>query len=126
MGELFSQGDRPGTFGSRLRVEAHSRLTLPLYCLAYALVALGCLLAGDLDRRGQTWRVLLAITAVLLLQVLSLATSNLAARFAAMVPVMYLIPLLTIAGGFWAMLRPRKRRNGNLPQASEPAAAVSA
>ena len=59
------------------KVEAFKRLTQPLYALVYLFVGLLPLLLGHYNRRGQSGRVYLAVSFVVLLQSLSLGFENL-------------------------------------------------
>ncbi len=94
--ELFNPSDVTDdpVFYSRLIVEGHNRLVSPIYCLTYVLIALACLLTGELNRRGQGKRMLIAIGLMILLVAMSFWTTNLANRSLNFVPLMYLNALL--------------------------------
>lgn len=81
----------------RLWVEGHNRLTLPLYCLSFVLVALASILTGDLNRRGQTTRIVAAWLTVTAIEATSVGITAFAAHHATAVILMYLNPLLAIA-----------------------------
>ena len=87
------------TFRDRLIVEGHDRLVRPFYCLAYIAVALAALLTGELNRRGQSQRILGAIGVMVILQATALWFLNLAARHIATTPLMYLSATLPILVG---------------------------
>lgn len=110
--ELLHPGpDVPARMIGRFRSEAHQRLAGPLYTIAYTLVALAALLAGNYSRRGQSRRVMLAIAAAIGLQVISFGLANLVTRNAAMVPAMYGAPVLAWLVAIWFLVgwRPRSR-----------------
>jgi len=80
-------------------VEAHRRLASPLLAPAFTAVALAFLLLGPLDRRGQGWRVLMAVVSTVMLQGFYLAAFNLARNSAAGLILMYALVLIPLAGG---------------------------
>jgi lipopolysaccharide export system permease protein len=99
--DLFNpQGvDNDPTLKQRLIVEGHNRLVAPLFCLTHILVALACLLTGELNRRGQAKRMAVAFVIVTGLVTLSLVTTNLANRTLSAIPLMYMVALLPGAAG---------------------------
>jgi|HubBroStandDraft_1064217.scaffolds.fasta_scaffold00007_99 lipopolysaccharide export system permease protein len=94
--DLFDpQGvDNDPTLKRRLIVEGHNRLASPLYCITYVLVALACLLTGELNRRGQAKRMAVAFVTVMSLVAGSLVTTNLANRTLGAIPLMYLTAIV--------------------------------
>jgi lipopolysaccharide export system permease protein len=104
--DLFFPTDAEGDpqLRNRLLVEGHDRLVRPFYCLAYTLVALAALLTGELNRRGQSKRILAAIFTMVALQALALWFLNLAGREAGTTPLMYLSAALPIATGLGLVL----------------------
>ncbi len=99
--ELFSVTEAqvgPTAF-RQFRVEGHQRLASPLYHFSFALLATACLLAGWFNRRGQTDRLVLAIGLMVGIQAMALGVSNLATRDLALVPLVYLAPLIPAVGG---------------------------
>jgi lipopolysaccharide export system permease protein len=106
LGELFFPP--PGLDRLMLQaftLEAHQRLLVPLSAFSFAIIPLACLLPGELNRRGQLRRVLLAIGLAFVFQSLDLAVRNLAARHGQAIPLMYLTDLLPLALGFGILLR---------------------
>ena len=99
--ELFwpAEDVDPATRQSFL-VEGHQRLLIPLSVFSFVIIPLACLLPGELNRRGQLSRVLLAIGLAFLFQAVDLAVKNLASRYAAAIPLMYLTDLLPLTAGF--------------------------
>jgi lipopolysaccharide export system permease protein len=85
-------------------VEAHQRLIVPLSVFSFVMIPLACLLPGELNRRGQLSRVLLAIAFALLFQALDLVVKNWAGRHGAAIPLMYLTDLLPLTLGFGMLL----------------------
>jgi lipopolysaccharide export system permease protein len=81
-------------------VEAHQRILLPLSAFSFSLIPLACLLPGQLNRRGQLKRVLLAIAIAFLFELVDLGLGNIAARYTAAIPLMYVADLLPFVLGF--------------------------
>ncbi|MGE5538922.1 MAG: LPS export ABC transporter permease LptF [Gemmatimonas sp.] len=108
LGELFNPGDSEADLRNapRFRAEAHNRLASPLLALAYTLIALAALLAGEFNRRGQNRRVLIAVGVVVGVQIGSLGLVNLTTLFPAVAPLIYALPIATIAAAGWVLLRP--------------------
>ena len=63
----------------------------------FALIPLACLLTGQINRRGQLARVLVAIGFAFVFQSLDIGVQNLASRYASAIPTMYLVDLLPVA-----------------------------
>ena len=101
LSELFDPEDAglDQQFRNRLMVEGHDRLVRPVYCFSYVLVALAALLTGELNRRGQSKRILTAIGVMVALQATALWFLNLAGRHLATTPLMYLSAFLPILVG---------------------------
>jgi lipopolysaccharide export system permease protein len=108
LGDLFSPGDtEPDRANARrFRAEGHQRLASPLLAIAYTLIALAALLAGEFNRRGQNRRVLLAVGVVVAVQIANLGLVNLATLVPMVTTLIYGLPLLTIAGALWVLLHP--------------------
>jgi len=100
LGELFWP---PEQLSPPLRrsflVEGHQRILVPLTIFSFAIIPLACLLPGELNRRGQVRRVLLAVGLAFVFQALDLGVKNLASRNLALIPLLYLIDLLPFAAG---------------------------
>lgn len=88
---LFAPTD-PGIdpeFRERLWVEGHNRLVTPIYCLTFIFISLAAQLTGEINRRGQTKRVLLAWLVVAVLEAGSIGFASLADHHPAGVLLMY-------------------------------------
>ena len=105
MDELFFP---PKDVDSSLRqgfvVEAHQRILVPLSAFSFSLIPLACLLPGELNRRGQLKRVLLAIGLAFLFELADLGVNNIASRSGAAIPLMYVADLLPLVLGFGILL----------------------
>ena len=73
--------------------EAHNRLSGPLYCLAFALIALAATAKGHMLRTSYALRLSGAALLGALLRLLGYAAQGTAARNPAFFPVLYLLPL---------------------------------
>jgi lipopolysaccharide export system permease protein len=106
LGDLFfpPPGLDPGIVQGFI-LEGHQRLLTPLTAFSFAIIPLACLLPGQLNRRGQLKRVLLAVGFAFLFQALDLGARNLAVRYIWTIPLMYLIDLLPLALGFGILLQ---------------------
>lgn len=108
LNELFSPGDDASSLknAARFRAEGHQRLASPFLALAYTLVGLAALLAGEFNRRGQNRRIFLAVGVVVVTQIANLGLINLAAAAPMIVPLIYALPLTIITLTLWILLRP--------------------
>jgi lipopolysaccharide export system permease protein len=109
--DLFNpQGvDNDPTLKQRLIVEGHNRLVSPIFCLTHVLVALACLLTGELNRRGQAKRMAVAIIVLMALVAGSLVATNLANRNLDAIPLMYLTALVpALISGFLVLFGYRR------------------
>jgi len=83
--------------------EGHNRLSQPLYCLAFAFIALAAILRSGKARGANAVRITFAILAVTVVRVAGYGVQGLAARNPAFAVLFYLIPLIG-AGFGWASL----------------------
>ena len=95
---------------NRFIAEGHRRLSNPLNILAFTIIAIAALLAGQFDRRGQARRIMVAVLAAVTVQGGGLGIANLAASNLAVVPAMYVLPVAAIGVGLTLLLRPPRRR----------------
>jgi lipopolysaccharide export system permease protein len=121
--ELFGPpvDDNDRQYRSRLLAEGHNRLISPIIAITYAFVALAALLTGDLNRRGQGKRVIVAIALAVLLQTGQITAQNLITKWPAMTPLVYVLALGAPAIAVWWLAR-TPRRHG-LARWMRPAAA---
>jgi lipopolysaccharide export system permease protein len=100
----LTDADNDPVLHAHLLVEGNNRFIGPFYCLSFVLVALAALLTGELNRRGQTKRVLVAFAIVAGLEASSISFTNLANRNPALIPLMYLNTLLPAIVGLALVL----------------------
>jgi lipopolysaccharide export system permease protein len=77
--------------------EAHNRLSQPLYCLAFALIALAGVLRAGRQRGQVAMRLALASAAAAGLRITGYGLAGMAQNDSALVPLLYVIPLLGVA-----------------------------
>ena len=109
--ELFAPAE-PGLSEEQIRerrVEGHKRLTWPLNAFVFALVGITILLTRKHDRQGPWRGMMLAVVTVILVQALSTSASSIAERTPALVPLLYLVPLVPIAVCAALLLSARSR-----------------
>ena len=124
LGELLDpESEGADRLRSKFLSEAHNRIISPLF--AYTLVAIGlaALLLGNVDRRGQWRRILVAIAAAVLFEAAALFLVNATAKNSSLIPLMYLNPVLATVAAL-AVLRGRFPRilGGGRPAAPQPGA----
>lgn len=114
--ELFNPEDElPPNQRAELRAEAHQRLTVPLYNLAFVAIALGALLSGQFNRRGRWRRIATAVAGVVTLQLLGISLGSLIVQSPNITPVLYALLVAGIAGGLYplhasrTLMRPVRR-----------------
>ena len=126
VGELLtlkkSQVGNPKDYG-KFVVEGHQRLAAPLTVLGFALIALVTLLRGDLSRRGQLKRILVAVVIFVALMSTTLGLVNVSAKNLALVPGLYIANALPILLAFLLLAFPG--RLGNKSGKQKPAAALA-
>jgi lipopolysaccharide export system permease protein len=101
---FFPPKDVDGSLHQGFIVEAHQRILVPLSAFSFSLIPLACLLPGELNRRGQLKRVLLAIGLAFLFELADLGVNNIASRSDAAIPLMYVADLLPLVLGFGILL----------------------
>jgi lipopolysaccharide export system permease protein len=103
--EQVSERDR-----ARFRVEAHQRLSGPLFTLSLAAVALTMLLGGGFSRHGRTGRVLAAVAIGAALVASGLAIGNAVASRLELIPLIWAHAVLPGVIALFLLLRPPARR----------------
>jgi lipopolysaccharide export system permease protein len=128
LGELFdpqftgpNQAVRRGVY----LAEAHNRLSTPLYCIAFALIALAATAKGRMGRSNHALRLAAAALLGGALRIAGYAGQGLAARSPMLCVLLYLLPLAAIALaaailGDVPLLPPGFKRLARQPQ-GEPA-----
>jgi lipopolysaccharide export system permease protein len=82
---------------------------MPLYALAFVMIALAALLAGEFNRRGESRRVLLAILVIAILEGQALALHDLAIRDSWAIPAMYAGAIVPIFVSLFVLVRNPRR-----------------
>lgn len=80
--------------------EANNRITAPLYCLAFALMAFAAVMHGRGARSAYALRLTSTSAAAALLRIVGYGAQGAAARQPALCILLYLLPLLGIAIGY--------------------------
>lgn len=101
LSELFWPPEAQG-LNDRIRnqffAEAHDRLSQPLYCFAFALIALAAVVRGRRQRGSIAFRLTMASLAAIGLRIAGYGIMGIAQRHPMLVSVFYLLPLIGIAG----------------------------
>jgi len=100
-----------------LAVELNIRLSGPLAALSMAAIPILCLLPGQFNRRGQTRRILLAVTIAIAAEIVDIGCKNLASRSLLAVPFIYLNALGPFLFALWLLARD-SARNQSWPRAA--------
>ena len=100
LGELLwpAEQDVSQRIRDQFFAEAHNRLSQPLYCIAFALIALAAVVRGRRQRGSVALRLSFAILAAVSLRVIGYGIVGLAQRHQPLVAAFYLLPLLGITG----------------------------
>jgi lipopolysaccharide export system permease protein len=77
---------------------AHDRIAQPLYCIAFALIALAAVMRGRRQRGSVALRLTVASLVAAGLRIAGYGVMGLAQRHPALVEIFYLLPLLGTAG----------------------------
>jgi lipopolysaccharide export system permease protein len=116
LGELWSGVDAGNDADARwrMRVEAHRRLVDPIYCLAMALIAAGCLVTSAQPRQGQNLQMLIASGYAGLLMIGAFALRGVTEGTDALAPAVYALPILAIVLALWPLSRGQLPGRSNL------------
>jgi len=101
----------------KLQMEGHHRLASPLLGLAFVFAGLAFLLTADFNRRGQIWRIIPAVAAVVGMEAAVLAAKSYGEKVPELGPLMYFIAVLPILLGCVALARDRRTRRRPAPMA---------
>ena len=123
--ELFWPENNPDNLANaaRMRAEGHDRLASPLYSLAFTLIALAAVLAGEFNRRGRHWRIVVAVFAIALMRSAGMGLVGLSAKFPALIPLLYLNIVLVITVCLYALVQGQiwwRRRPDLAPPSAGP------
>jgi len=98
IGELLWPSEKNPRLRNQFFAEAHDRLSQPLYCIAFALIALAAVVRGRRQRGRVAMRLAAAIVAAVGLRVIGYGIVGLAQRHPPLVAAFYLLPLLGVVG----------------------------
>ncbi|MFN3075335.1 MAG: LPS export ABC transporter permease LptF [Alphaproteobacteria bacterium] len=107
--DLLTMTERDGLEVSdvrRFRVEAHQRLTGPLFNLSLAALALATLLPGPFHRRGHTARIIAAVILMVIVEATGLGAAAAAGVSLEAIPLMYLNAIGPLVLAFYVLIRP--------------------
>ena len=76
--------------------ELHQRFASPLLALAFSLIGLSAILAGEFNRRGMGKRILVAAITIIVVQAGFMSMTGVIARHIWLAFALYLIPLITV------------------------------
>ena len=96
LGELFNPTERAGVtpqIRATWLAEAHNRLSQPLYCLAFAMIALAAILRGRRQRGALAMRLTFASLAAASLRIAGYGVAGVVGSHPALAFLFYLIPL---------------------------------
>jgi len=115
IGELFHPAPQDQWNVAKLRMEGHHRLAQPLQPLAFTLVALAFLLGGEFNRRGNGWRLVVAVGIAMAMEIGLLGAKSVGEKLPWLAPALYLVSVVPGAIAAFS-LRPRlQRRPAALP-----------
>jgi lipopolysaccharide export system permease protein len=108
---------------SAFLAEAHNRLSAPLYCIAFALIALAAVVRGRRTRGAHFLRLTTACVAVAALRIAGYGVQGLAGRHPVLDALFYAIPIAgSLAAFFYVMEFDLRGTNSTaLPQRGMPA-----
>lgn len=123
LSELFSPDDKTLSHEQRQKLiaEGHKRVTWPLNALVFALIGMTVMLIRRHDRRGPWQGMSVAVLSVVTVQALSTASSSLALREPALMPLLYIVPSLPIVLCGALLLRDRPLRTAQRGLSLTPA-----
>ena len=99
--ELFWPPERQGVtpqFRDQCFAEGHNRITQPLYCIAFALIALAAVMRGRRQRGSVALRLTLASLSAAGLRIAGYGVMGMAQRNPPLLALFYLLPALGMAG----------------------------
>jgi lipopolysaccharide export system permease protein len=104
LGELFNPSPTlPQKVQNAFVAEAHNRLSAPLYCIAFALIAMAAILRGKRARGANAIRISVAVAAFIAVRLAGYGVAGLAVNTPSLAFLFYLIPFLGMAAAFAAL-----------------------
>ena len=106
LGELLWPPERQGVtqkIRDQFFAEAHNRIAQPLYCIAFALIALAAVMRGRQQRGSVALRLAIASLAAIGLRIAGYGIMGMAQRNPPLVAGFYLLPVLGAAGAIAAL-----------------------
>jgi lipopolysaccharide export system permease protein len=100
LGELLNPSEKEGVtpqIRTAWAAEAHNRLSQPLYCVAFAMIALAAILRGRRQRGAMVMRMTMALLGATGLRIAGYGVTGPASSHPALFVAFYLIPLLGAA-----------------------------
>jgi lipopolysaccharide export system permease protein len=95
--------------------EANNRISQPLYCIAFALIALAAIVRGRRGRGAHMLRMTLACFAATGLRIAGYGVQGMAVSNPAFCVLFYLIPLIGIVGAIWLLAGSHPRPARDIP-----------
>ena len=121
--ELFWPEDSPATRRHfwELHMEGHRRLTVPLFAIGFALIALAGVLTGEFNRRVVLRRIVIACACGFVFAAGGLGLVQASIKLPWLLPLIYVNLVVAIGGGAVMLLRgkPRRSQVGSAPVAAE-------
>ena len=110
---LLFPGNSPDERHNRdkLIAEGHNRLTMIMLPITYSAIGIAMLLIMPFSRRGQTTTILIAIALVTVVAIAQVSMNNLAARYAAAIPGMYLVTIVPLLISIYLLFGHSRRRD---------------
>jgi lipopolysaccharide export system permease protein len=109
LGELWNGSEAGKDLDARwrLRVEAHRRLVDPTYCLALAMLAAACLIAGGQPRQGYNMQVITATLLAAVVMVGAFMLRGITEGTDTLAPLVYAVPIATVIASLRILTRNR-------------------
>ncbi len=107
LAELFWPSETQGVtpkIRNQFFAEAHNRLSMPLYCIAFALIALAAVTRGRRQRGSVALRLTMASLIAAGLRIAGYGVMGLAQQHQALVLLFYLIPAIGAAGAIAVLM----------------------
>lgn len=101
LSELFNPSPKlPQKVQNAYVAEGHNRLSQPLYCLVFALIAMAAILNGKRARGANAIRISVAVAAFIAVRLAGYGVAGLAVNMPSAAFLFYLIPVLGAAAAF--------------------------